>query len=120
MDTAIACLWDKEDGTYKLWRETYRVRADSDARTRPHVDATKLLVLTVMEDAAARNLTLETDGSTPGSATFYAMFGPGIFRRTTRLQCERQTVWASINKNYPSMFRKLNFAHPSSEYRETN
>lgn len=104
MDAAAACLWDEESGTYKLWRITHRPRVCAASVVKPHMDATKLLVLAVMQDAAARNLTLETDGSTPGLAKFYAIFGPGIFRRTTRLQCEHETVWSMLNRYYPSVF----------------
>src|SRR5205823_3637373 len=111
MDAAVACLWDEEDGTYKLWRITHRPRVSSDTAAKPHMDATKLLVLAVMQDAAARNLTLETDGSTPGLAKFYAIFGPGIFRRTTRLQCEHETVWSMLNRYYPSVFGRPASSH---------
>jgi len=106
IDAAIASLWDEVDGTYKLWRTTHRQRDRGDGAPQPHQDASKLLVLAVMQDAAAKNLTLETDGSTPGLASFYALFGPGIFQRTTRLQCEHETVWSTVNRYYPSLFRK--------------
>jgi hypothetical protein len=104
IDAATACLWDEEDGTYKLWRLTHRPRGDGNAVSRPHVDATKLLILAAMEDAAARNLILDTDGSTPGLAKLFALFGPNVFRRTTRLQCDRETLWAQVKKYYPSVF----------------
>lgn len=106
MDAAVACLWDEEDGTYKLWRITHRPRSSAATAAKPHMDATKLLVLAVMQDAAALSLTLETDGSTPGLAKFYAIFGPGIFRRAIRLQCEHETVWSMLNRYYPSVFGK--------------
>jgi len=118
-----AAVWDKyldpsviyaeEDGTYKLWRITHRRRGDGNASDKPHADATKLLILAVMQDAAARNLVLETDGSTPGLAQFYAIFGPGIFRRTTRLQCEHETIWSMLNRYYPSVFGKPASAGPA-------
>ena len=106
IDAAVACLWDETDGAYKLWRMSHRSNENSPAATRPHPDAGKLLVLAVMEDATNRNLTLETDGSTPGLARFYAIFGPGVFRRTKRLQCEHETVWSLISRHYPSIFRR--------------
>jgi hypothetical protein len=110
VDAAIACLWDKEDGIYKLWRTSRRLRDRSDTAPKPHTDATKFLILAVMEDAAAKKLTLETDGSTLGLARLYALFGPGIFQRKTRLQCEHETVWSTANRYYPSLFRKTRFA----------
>ena len=58
----MTCLWDGEDGIYKLWRLTNNNLADGAS----HVDASKLLVLAAMEGATTRNPLLETDGSTPG------------------------------------------------------
>lgn len=113
IDAAVACLWDGADGAYKLWRMSHRASETSDTVTKPHPDASKLLILAVMEDATSRNLTLETDGSTPGLAKFYAIFGPGVFRRTTRLQCEHETVRSMISRYYPSIFRRPNPARAS-------
>jgi hypothetical protein len=110
---AMACLWDATDGYYKLWRLTHRRRENTDAPAALHPDATKLLVLTAMEEAAKRQLLLETDGSTPGLAKLYATFGPGILRRTWRLECTRDTFWSLMAKYYPSCFHVLNSRHPS-------
>ena len=105
IDAAIVCLWDETAGLLKLWRLTHRVH--SNGPIMPHVDASKLLILAAMQETANRKMILETDGSTPGLAKLYALFGPGIFQRTTRLQCERETLWAVLNRLYPSLSRRL-------------
>jgi hypothetical protein len=111
IDAAMVCLWDQTDNLFKLWRLTYRVHARGP--TMPHVDASKLLILAAMQDAADRKMILETDGSTPGLAKLYALFGPGVFQRTTRLQCERETLWALLNRYYPSLGRRLGARAPT-------
>jgi hypothetical protein len=110
-DAAIACMWNEAAGIFKLWRLTYRARGPESLA--PHADASKLLILAAMQQAASRKLILDTDGSTPGLAKLYALFGPGIFKRTTRLQCERDTLWAIINHYYPSLGRQLGVLAPS-------
>jgi hypothetical protein len=106
LDAALACLWDKEDGVYKLWRTTYRRGSCMQEAPKPHPDASKLLTLAAIEDARARKLILDTDGSAPGTEHYYGLFGPGFFQRTIRLQCEHETVWSIINRYYPSVFKR--------------
>jgi len=112
IDAAIVCLWDETASLFKLWRLTHRVH--SYGPVMPHVDASKLLILAAMQEAADRKTILETDGSTPGLAKLYALFGPGIFQRTTRLQCERETLWALLNRLYPSLSRRLGAVVPTA------
>jgi hypothetical protein len=106
-DAAMACLWDDKDGTYKIWRLTHRLRNGTEMAGMPNPDASKLLILAALEDAAARGMMLETDGSTPGLTRLYSTFGPGIFNRTMRLHCERHTLWSVVNKYYPFLFRAI-------------
>ena len=104
-DAAVACVWDKSDLTYKLWRMAYRPKGDGP--DEPHPDATKLLLLATMNHAAEEGLVLDTDGCTPGLEHFYSLFGPEVFQCRMRLHCDRETLHAYIHKRYPSIFAKL-------------
>ncbi|HET7084710.1 MAG TPA: hypothetical protein VFI23_08070 [Rhizomicrobium sp.] len=104
LDAAIACLWDRADGTYKLWRITNR---SGEGENKPHLHGVKFLFLAAMENARAKDLLLDTDGSTPGLAKLYETFGPGIFEPRIRLHFERKTLWAHFVTDYPSIIRLL-------------
>jgi hypothetical protein len=104
LDAAIVCLWDYNDRTYKLWRITNQTGNGED---RPHLHGVKFLFLANMENARAKGLLLDSDGSTPGLAKLYETFGPGIFERRVRLQFEREPLWAQLVTNYPSAIRWL-------------
>lgn len=58
IDAAIACLWDTE--SYYYWLTTRRVAAKGESK--PSQGAIKLLLLSAIEDAAARGLTFDFDG----------------------------------------------------------
>jgi len=77
IDAAIVCLWEEESRVLQLWRLTYRDH--SYGPLMPHVDASKLLILAAMQEAADRKMILDTDGYTPGMEKLYALFGPGVF-----------------------------------------
>lgn len=103
IDAALVCLWDEASRNMLLWRLSYREYREGPFK--PHVDASKLLVLAAMEDCAARKFTLDTDGYTSGIAKMYALFGPGIFQLADRLHCERESLWATLTRYYPSLRR---------------
>jgi len=105
IDAALVCLWDETSRTMLLWRLSYREYGDGPLK--PHVDASKLLVLAAMEDCAARRFTLDTDGYTPGIAKMYQLFGPGVFQHADRLHCERECLWATLIRYYPSLGRRF-------------
>jgi hypothetical protein len=105
IDAALVYLWDEDRRISQLWRLTYRQH--NDAHNKTHVDASKLLVLAAMQDAAERKYTLDTDGYTPGMAKLYGLFGPGVFRLADRLHCERECLWASLSRYYPGLMRRF-------------
>jgi hypothetical protein len=105
VDAALVCLWDEASRNMLLWRLSYREYGDSSHK--PHVDASKLLVLAAMEDCAARKFTLDTDGYTSGMAKMYALFGPDVFKLADRLHCERECLWAALIRYYPSLGRRF-------------
>jgi hypothetical protein len=105
VDAALVCLADEAAGLLQLWRLTYRDHVVGTLK--PHVDATKLLVLAAMDEAARRKFRLDTDGYTAGMAKQYALFGPGVFRLADRLHCERECLWAVFNRYYPALGRRL-------------
>jgi len=103
IDAALVCLWDETTRVMLLWRLSYREYREGPFK--PHVDASKLLVLAAMEDCAARKFTLDTDGYTSGMAKMYGLFGPGVFQHADRLHCERESLWATVTRYYPSLRR---------------
>jgi len=103
IDAALVCLWDETSRNMLLWRLSYREHGDGPLK--PHVDASKLLVLAAMEDCAARKFTLDTDGYTSGMAKMYALFGPGVFQLADRPHCEHECLWAALTRYYPSLRR---------------
>lgn len=105
IDATLVCLWDENTRNMLLWRLSYREH--DDGLFKPHVDASKLLVLAAMEDCAARKFTLDTDGYTSGMSKMYALFGPGVFRLADRLHCERECLWATLIRYYPSLGRRF-------------
>ena len=110
LDAASICLWEQSAGLLQLWRLTYREHSYSSLM--PHVDASKLLILAAMQDAADRKMTLDTDGYTKGIAKTYALFGPGVFQLAVRLHCERECLWAMFSRYYPSLGRRLGAIFP--------
>jgi len=104
VDAALVCLWDEQTRVSQLWRLTYCHRDDGPNKT--NVDASKLLVLAAMQDAAERKFKLDTDGYTSGMAKLYGLFGPGIFQLADRLHCERECLWAVLYRYYPSLRRQ--------------
>ncbi len=111
IDAAIVCLWEEETRVLQLWRLTYRDHGYGPLM--PHVDASKLLILAAMQETADRKMTLDTDGYTPGMEKLYILFGPGVFQRADRLHCERQCLWATIIRYYPSLGRRLGAVVPT-------
>lgn len=107
LDAAMVCTWSPEQDNYKFIRLTHRSRVDCAPGEAPHKNASKLLILAAMEDAAALGLPFETDGTTPGMTKVYAMFGPGVFRPAVRIQCMRDTIWSLAYKEYPSIARRI-------------
>lgn len=103
VDAALVCLWDERARISQLWRLTYCHRDDGPNKT--NVDASKLLVLAAMQDAAERKFILDTDGYTSGMAKLYGLFGPGIFQLADRLHCDRECLWARLIRYYPSLGR---------------
>jgi hypothetical protein len=103
VDAALVCLWDEKARISQLWRLTYCHRDDGPNKT--NVDASKLLVLAAMQDAAERKFVLDTDGYTSGMAKLYGLFGPGVFQLADRLHCERECLWAILIRYYPSLGR---------------
>jgi hypothetical protein len=85
IDAALVCLWEEEARVLQLWRLTYRDH--SYGPLMPHVDASKLLILAAMQEAADRKMILDTDGYTPGMEKLYPLLsfaGPPVCRRTSR------------------------------------
>jgi hypothetical protein len=103
VDAALVCLWDERTRISQLWRLTYRHHNGGPNKT--NVDASKLLVLAAMQDAAERKFILDTDGYTSGMAKMYGLFGPGVFQLADRLHCERECLWATLTRYYPSLRR---------------
>ena len=105
IDAAAVCLWEEPARVLQLWRLTYR---DHSYGPLPaHVDASKLLVLAAMQEAADRKMILDTDGYTRGMAKIYGLFGPGVFQLASRVHCDRTCLWAAIIRFYPSLGRRF-------------
>ena len=107
LDAAMVCTRNAVQNNYKFIRVTHRSHNDNASDCAPHGEASKLLILAAMEDAATLGLHFETDGTTPGMTRIYAMFGPGVFKSAIRIQCTRDTIWSLVNKQYPSLARKI-------------
>jgi hypothetical protein len=107
LDAAIVCTWNHDQDLYKLVRLTNRSRDNSDPVHPPHSDASKLLILAAMEEAAVLGLTFDTDGTTTGMSKIYALFGSGVFQPAIRIQCMRETIWSLIRRDHPTLARKV-------------
>ena len=112
IDAAAVLLWEEASGVLQFWRLTYREH--SYGPLPAHVDATKLLVLAAMQEAADRKMILDTDGYTSGMAKIYGLFGPGVFQLASRLHCERECLWAILLRYYPSVARRIGEFFPGT------
>ena len=107
LDAAMVCTKNADQDNCKFIRVTHRPRTAGASDQAPQENASKLLILAAMEDAAALGLHFETDGTTPGMTRIYAAFGPGVFQPAVRIQCLRDTIWSLFCKDYPALSRKI-------------
>lgn len=108
VDAAIICLAGT-DGYLKMLRITYRHDDPTQpAELRPHKHATKLVMLECMNLSVKLGLTLDSDGSTPGSEILYSRFG--VFKTETRIDYHRKTAATFLQKPLNKLLCKLRLA----------
>jgi hypothetical protein len=90
--TLLPSLAQRQRSAPNLTLLPCQLRDVIDITNQPNPDASKLLILAALEDAAVKGLNLEPDDSTLGLTKLYSAFGPGISNRTMRLQCERNPL----------------------------
>jgi hypothetical protein len=91
IDAAIACLWD--NARYYYWMTTRRLQASG--QNKPHQGAVKLLLWSALQDAAARGLTFDFDGTgidpAPGKNGKVRLYDGMGAQRCVRYAVKRET-----------------------------
>jgi hypothetical protein len=105
IDAAIICLAGPDE-YLKMLRITYRHADPAGILPPPHKHATKLLMVEAMNLSISLGLTLDSDGSTPGSEVLYSRFG--VFEATTRIDFTRKTAATFYRKPLNRLRAKLN------------
>ncbi len=101
VDTAMVCVRSK-DGYIRIWRSTFPRGAGT---LKSHSRANRYALVLAMDYAREMQMTLDTDGTTPGSEDLYRNF-PGTLKPAIRHQFHYRALANSIGYHYPSIAQK--------------